>query len=317
MKSGTKRHTSGTVPSTTRATFADTIAAGRRSAVPKPAGTTKEDWEAYLAREEARYRDGEARLRDDPAHDADPVDPDSRQRQLTRLGNAAGGAGLSLLMLGRSDEAAGWLERAAERYRESFRDAPPGSWGRPIGAMKALVLAGDRAKAEDAVRARDDFPNDVGDALAFLAAQDVAGYETAVESVLESFETRDDYLEDLLIADTVLVLQVLAEHRRPQVGGQAGCEQLRSHAQRPRDRPVRLLAALPGVDEGDQPGPQQHPHVEVQMARIDTQLACELAVRDRVLAARPEHLQHAEAERVAERLQLLRLVEDEHVENGF
>ena len=221
--------------------------------MPKTAGATKEDWEAHLAREAARYRDGEARLRDDPAHDADPADPESRQRQLTRLGNAAGGAGLSLLMLGRPEEAAQWLERAAGRYRESFRDAPPGSWGRPIGAIKALVLAGDWTKAEeaarwalesgagdadspigryaaalaqlvldrpaearrhaDAIRTRDDFPNDVGDALAFLAAQDIAGYEIAVDSVLASFETRDEYLEDLPIADTVLVLQALAERR--------------------------------------------------------------------------------------------------------
>ena len=221
--------------------------------MPKPAAATKEDWEAHLAREEARYRDGEARLRD-PAEDSDPAHPDSRQRQLTRLGNAAGGAGLAMLMLGRRDEAAGWFERAAERYHESFQDAPPGSWGRPIGAMKALILAGDWAKAEDAarwalgagaadsdspigryaaalallvldrpadarehadaIRTRNDFPSDVGDALAFLAAQDVAGYEPAVESVLESFETRDEYLEDLPIADTVLVLQALAEQRR-------------------------------------------------------------------------------------------------------
>jgi hypothetical protein len=221
--------------------------------VPETEGATQAGWEAHLAREEARYRDGESRLRDDPADDADPADPDSRQRQLTRLGNAAGGAGLSLLMLGRRDEAAEWLGRAAERYRESFRDAPPGSWGRPIGAMKAFILAGDWAEAEDgarwalesgaaeadsaigryaaalallildrpaearrhadAIRTRDDFPNDVGNALAFVAAQDVAGYETAVESVLESFETRDEYLEDLPIADTVLVLQALAERR--------------------------------------------------------------------------------------------------------
>jgi tetratricopeptide (TPR) repeat protein len=253
MKPRTNRHTSGRVQSPTRANLTDTIAAGRRSGVPKPGATTEEDWEAHLARAEARYRDGEARLRDRPAGDGDPADPESRQRQLTRLGNAAGGAGLSLLMLGRRDEAAGWFERAAERYRESFRDAPPGSWGRPIGAMKALILAGDWRKAEDAarwgleagaaeadspigryaaalallvldrpaearrhadvVRTRDDFPNDVGDALAFLAAQDVAGYETAVESVLESFETRDEYLEDLPIADTVAVLQALAERR--------------------------------------------------------------------------------------------------------
>src|SRR5256885_12731439 len=115
MKPGTNRHTSGTVPLPIRASFAVTIAAGRRSAVPKPEATTKEDWEAHLAREEARYRDGEARLRHD-ATDADPAAPDSRQRQLTRLGNAAGGAGLSLLMLGRGDEAADWFELAAERY---------------------------------------------------------------------------------------------------------------------------------------------------------------------------------------------------------
>jgi tetratricopeptide (TPR) repeat protein len=227
--------------------------------VPKPEATTKEDWEGHLAREERRYRDGEARLRDDPAAELEPGDPDSRQRQLTRLGNAAGGAGLSLLMLGRPDEAADWFGRAAERYRESFQSAPPGSWGRPIGAMKALILAGDWAKAEDAarwtleagasdsdsaigryaaalaslvldrradarehadaIRTREDFPNDVGDALAFLAAEDVAGCEIAVESVLESFETRDEYLEDLPIADTVLVIQALARRRGLAVAG--------------------------------------------------------------------------------------------------
>src|ERR671934_2666973 len=247
-----KRRTSGTVPSPIRAQFAVTIAAGRRSAVPKPEAATKEDWEAHLAREEARYRDGEARLRD-PAEDSDPAHPDSRQRQLTRLGNAAGGAGLAMLMLGRRDEAAGWFERAAECYHESFQDAPPGSWGRPIGAVKALVLAGDWAKAEDAarwaletgapeaespigryaaavallvierdaearvhadaIRTRNDFPAEVGDALAFLAAQDVLGYATAVEAVLDSFETRTEYLEDLPVAGTVLVLQALAERR--------------------------------------------------------------------------------------------------------
>jgi hypothetical protein len=230
----------------------DTITAGRRSVVPKPdAGAANEDWAGHFAREEARYRDGEARL--PGLAPEDPSDPDSRQRRLTRLGNAAGGAGLALLMQERSDEAAGWFVRAAERYRESFEDAPPGSWGRPIGAIKALLLAGDWARAQeasawaldagaaeaespiggyaaalallvlgrdaearvhaDAIRIRDDFPRDVGDALAFITARDVLGYAIAVESVLESFETRDEYLEDIPVADTVLVLQALAGRR--------------------------------------------------------------------------------------------------------
>ena len=65
----------------------------------------------------------------------------------------------------------------------------------------------------DAIRSRDDFPADVGDALAYLAAQDVVGYIEAVESVLESFEAREEYLEDMPVADTVLVLQALARRR--------------------------------------------------------------------------------------------------------
>jgi hypothetical protein len=203
-----------------------------------------EDWNAHFDREQARYEDGSARL---------PDDPDARQRQLTRLGNAAGGAGLALLMAGRREEAAEWFDRAARRYHESYEDAPPGSWGRPIGALKARILAGDWSGAEGearwaldegaadaespigryagalalltlgrdedarpvatSLRERDDFPADVADALATLAAEDTLGYTYAVESVLESFEQRDEYLEDIPVADTVVVLQALAERR--------------------------------------------------------------------------------------------------------
>ena len=66
------------------------------------------------------------------------------------MGNAAGGAGLALLMQGRDGEATEWFSLAAERYRESFADAPPGSWGRPIGAIKNLLLGGDWEGAEAA-----------------------------------------------------------------------------------------------------------------------------------------------------------------------
>ena len=200
------------------------------------------DWEQLHARARARYEDGEARLPDDPAE---------RQRQLTRMGNAAGAAGLSALMAHR--DGAEWFTRAAERYRESWEHAPPGSWGRPIGAIKSLILAGDwdgaaaaarwaiecgAAESEspigryaaalaygvlgewdemrvhaDFARTHEEFPNEVADALAFVAAEDVVGYVEAVEDVLESFAARDAYLEDVPVADTGIVLQALAARR--------------------------------------------------------------------------------------------------------
>ena len=66
----------------------------------------------------------------------------------------------------------------------------------------------------DGLRTHADFPAPVGDALAMIAAEDPVGYIEAVEAVLESFETRDEYLEDIPVADTVIVLQALAARRR-------------------------------------------------------------------------------------------------------
>jgi hypothetical protein len=202
------------------------------------------DWDEHAEREERRYADGLARL---------PADPDGRQKQLVRVAMAAGGAGLARLMQGREGEARGWLARSAERYRESFAGAPPSSWGRLIGAVKARLVAGDIAGAEADARwtlaqgpvesessigryaaalallalGEDDqaaahaavlqedevFPPAVADALAALAAGDGDAYEDAAERVLASFEERDAYLEDVPVADTVLVLEALAEPR--------------------------------------------------------------------------------------------------------
>ena len=63
------------------------------------------------------------------------------------------------------------------------------------------------------IRDREDFPPPVADALTTIAAEDRAGYLVAVEDVLDSFERRDEYLEDMPVADTVLVLQALAVRR--------------------------------------------------------------------------------------------------------
>lgn len=195
-------------------------------------------WEEQSVAAIARYESGESRELD--------------QRQLTQLGNAAWAAGLCLLMDGRRDEAGAWLRRAAERYRESWEaGAPPDSWGRPIAAMKSLLLAGEDAGgaarwALDAGAAhsespigryaaalahlvlhedvearivaetlvdRDDFPRDVADAVLMIAGLDRNEFAAAVLSVLESFERRSDFLEDVRVADTVLVLQALAAQR--------------------------------------------------------------------------------------------------------
>jgi hypothetical protein len=203
------------------------------------------EWEEHAEREEGRYAEGLERL---------PEDPDARQRQLVRMAMAATGAGLARLMQARRAEAAGWFARSAERYRESYEHAPPESWGRLIGALKARLLAGDwtgaaadarwtleqrSSEAESPIGryaatlahlvlgddepsaslavslqvAGDAFPAPVADALAGLAARDSEAYAEAVRKVLESFEARDAYLEDIPVADTAIVLEALAESR--------------------------------------------------------------------------------------------------------
>src|SRR6478609_10976858 len=178
---------------------------------------------------------------------------DEDERSIVRRGNVAYAAGLARLMAG--DAAApAWFRRAAARWRESWdAGAPPDAWGRPVGALKASLLAGDEAAVEElgrwtlelgaataespigryagalallalgrwaearhvaeTLRERDDFPRDVGDALAYVAAEDAVGVTAAVDSVVESFATRTEYLEDVPVADTALVLHLLATRR--------------------------------------------------------------------------------------------------------
>ena len=202
------------------------------------------DWEERAEAAAERYADGEARL---------PEEPDERQRQLTRMGNAAWAAGLSLLMAGHVEASRSWLLRAAETYRRSWDGAPPESWGRPIASLKARLVAGDHAGATDDARwaleagaaassgpigryaavlallvlrddagamelagtlvGRDDFPQAVAGALAALAAGDTEAYDRSLRSLLADFEAREELLEDVRVADTVLALQALARTR--------------------------------------------------------------------------------------------------------
>ena len=198
------------------------------------------DWREKYEQAAARYEAGEGR--------------DHDERQLVQLANAAWAAGLCLLMLGDSAGSREWLVRAATRYRESWdAGAAPDAWGRPIAAMKALLIADNacdklslaaswalEAGAADAespigryaatlallVLGRneeaavvaatlgDPFPADVAAALRALAAGNGEAFAAAVADVRRSFEERDGYLEDIPVADTAIALDALSRIAR-------------------------------------------------------------------------------------------------------
>lgn len=193
------------------------------------------NWIPFAEEKKARYAEPHGEL-DERGH--------------VRQGNVAYAAALGLLMAG-DPESREWFRTAAARWRESWQGGE--SWGRPIGALKASLLAGDEPAVEEvarwtldlgtataespigryaatlallalrrwaearhvaeSLRDRDDFPHDVADALAYISAHDAVGYIEAVESVVDSFETRAEYLEDARVADTALVLNELARRR--------------------------------------------------------------------------------------------------------
>lgn len=196
------------------------------------------DWRERYERAAARYAAGETRELD--------------ERQLVQLANSAWAAGLSLLMLGEQEAEASseWLRRAAARYRESWR-AGSDAWGRPIGAMKALLIAGDDAReaahwaleaeapiaespigryaaalallilGNDRMAARHStdlqceagFPRDVADALVAIASRDDEACAEAVVRVRRSFDEREDFLENIPVPDTALALEALWARR--------------------------------------------------------------------------------------------------------
>jgi hypothetical protein len=85
--------------------------------------------------------------------------------------------------------------------------------GRYAGALALLVLGRDDEAAAVAAGLGDGFPGDVADALAALAARDADAYRVAVAAIRRSFETREDFLEDVPVADTALALDALAARR--------------------------------------------------------------------------------------------------------
>jgi hypothetical protein len=202
------------------------------------------DWEAKRAWADAEHE----RRRSTPAGPDERED-----FRLAGIGGASWAAGLAAAMLGDGHGAASLLRRAADEYATSWRAAPPGSWGRPIAMVRCRLMAGDddgaRADAAAAVEEgaldaagpiggycaalallvlrRDNEavpvaqriaaeglqPAAVAHALAAIARSDGAAFAEARAEVLRSFEERDAFLEDVPVADTVLVLDALARPR--------------------------------------------------------------------------------------------------------
>jgi len=207
------------------------------------------DWEAKLTWARAEHE--RRRMARAAAGERDDL-------RLAGIAGASWAAGLAALMLGREHEAALLLRRAADEYRVSWEAAPPGSWGRPIAAMRCRLMAGDvdvarmdarltldagalhgegpiqryaavlaltalgddRAAAEATALLEAGLdPRAVAEALVAIATADEPRYHAAAAAVLRSFEERAAFLEDVAVADTVVVLDALARlHGLPPAG---------------------------------------------------------------------------------------------------
>ena len=162
----------------------------------------------------------------------------------------ADGEGLRALLDGDADRGRERLHDAIARYRASWELAPPRSYGRLVGMLKAAVIAGDDATsaaayAREAVPEADSPPSSyvravaalvegddeaaagfadgmragspafgrAADAIAALAERDASAYAAAVRAIVEDFEGRDEHLTGVPVADTALMLERLAEPR--------------------------------------------------------------------------------------------------------
>jgi hypothetical protein len=169
------------------------------------------------------------------------------QELLVQAIEAEGRAHRALLA---GEPAAEPLREAAALYRASWEAAPPGSFGRLIGMLKAAVIAGDASAEADYVRGSLDEGADspaasyaraiaalvegddatagaavagmragppamdrAADAVAALAAGDAAAYADAVRAIVADFERRDAHLTGVPIADTALMFERLAAAR--------------------------------------------------------------------------------------------------------
>ena len=166
---------------------------------------------------------------------------------------ATEGEAHAALLAGDPEAARAGYAKAVEQYRASWALAPPKSYGRLVGLVKAAVLAGDAPAAAVEVRAALDGDADAdgspvasyvlavaaliagdddevavraarmeprGDAfertaaaLRALAARDGVAYAIALAAIAMDFAARPEHLTGVAIADTAVMLESLAAER--------------------------------------------------------------------------------------------------------
>jgi hypothetical protein len=176
-----------------------------------------------------------------------------RHQQLLSEAIDHDGAGQRALFRGDRETAEREFTEASELYRQSWEEAPPGSYGRLVGMLKAAVLAGggerqasyvasalsvegegvlsptasyaralaalitgdDEAarRASEQMRGGSDAFDRTADAIAALAAADRERYGAALMQIVRDFERRAEHLTGVAVADTALMLQRLATRR--------------------------------------------------------------------------------------------------------
>jgi len=166
---------------------------------------------------------------------------------------ATEGEAHAALLAGDHDAARAFYAQAVEQYRASWKLAPPKSYGRLVGLLKAAVIGGQAQAAaaevremldgdadaegspvasyvlavaaliagdddEVALRAsrmepRGDAFERTASALKALAAGDDTAYANALAAIAMDFAARDEHLTGVAIADTAVMLELLAAER--------------------------------------------------------------------------------------------------------
>ncbi|HEV7808167.1 MAG TPA: hypothetical protein VGO80_20310 [Solirubrobacteraceae bacterium] len=178
---------------------------------------------------------------------------DGEHRELMLAAIASEGEAHAALLAGDAGAARAGYAKAVEQYRASWALAPPKSYGRLVGLVKAGVLAGDAPTAAEEVRAALDVDADAGGspvasyvlavaaliagdddevaplagvmeprgdafertaaALRALAARDGVAYANALAAIAMDFSARPEHLTGVAIADTAVMLESLAAER--------------------------------------------------------------------------------------------------------